>query len=79
MSTNAKRFAALLLCVAAFGWSMATEAQSGRRIGIIRMLARLGLRAVALREPTPEECVVLHQHTPADEDGGRIINHGDWW
>lgn len=81
MSTTQKRLVALVLCVSAMGWSMATDSLPTRRTGMLRLLARLGLRAISYQQPAEgqAECMVLHQHSAVDVDGSRIINHGDWW
>lgn len=81
MTTTQKRTVALVLCVAAMGWAMATESLPTRRIGMLKVLARLGLRAISFNQPAPDqaEFMVLNQHSTLDADGSRIINHGDWW
>ena len=46
---------------------------------LIQRLARLGLWTMMFVEPAPQEQPQYVVHARVDEDGHRVINHGQGW
>lgn len=46
---------------------------------LIQRLARLGLWAMMFAEPPPPEQPQYVVHARVDEDGNRVLNHGEGW
>lgn len=70
----------------ALGWFAATSPASPVRPAperpVLRLLARvakLGLWALAFAEPPPSQDRHYVVHARVDEDGNRVLHHGEGW
>lgn len=70
---------------AALGWFAATSPNSPIRpapdrpvLRLIARLAKLGLWVMAFAEPAPEQKFYV-VHARVDEDGHKVLHHGEGW